>query len=433
MRILVLSKEAWRDEENGGNVLSNIFTGIEAEFAQIYCTSKEPNNNICKIYYQMTDKMMVKNILKCKSIGKHLKYDIFPKKTNNNKEDFSSVQRLHLDFIRVARELVWYFAKWDTPELRQFANDFKPDLIFAPCYGNHYMLRLTRIIAQECSVPVISYISDDFYGNTQFHFSPIYWVNHFLLRKHVRETFPLYRLVYTMTDEQKKQCEKDFNAPMKILRKSGKFDNECEKKSVNSPIRLVYGGGIYLNRWKTLCALAKTIKEINENGMKMVLDIYTASEITSKYARILNDGTHCRMHKAVSMDELKKKYSESDIALHVEGFDLKNRLAVQLSFSTKIVDCLDSGCAVMAICDKKQAGFSYLKNNNAAICISDISELRGVLSNIVDNPDSIIVWQKRAFALGRKNHIEENIRQMLHDDFYEVLGWRQGKNEDITD
>lgn len=422
MRILVLSKEAWRDEENGGNVLSNIFAGFDAEFAQIYCTAKEPNNTVCRIYYQMTDKMMVNNILKRKPIGKTIHYDNATTNPSKEKEDYSSVQKLHWDIVRVAREVVWYLAKWDTNELRKFAKEFKPDLIFAPCYGNHYMLRLTRIIAKECQVPIVSYISDDFYGNKQFHFSPIYWLNHFLLRRHVRQTFPLYDLVYTMTDEQKKQCESAFDAPMKVLRKSGSFDVEREKKDVNSPIKLVYGGGIYLNRWKTLISLTEAIKEINKDGIKMVLDIYTASELAPKATVILNDGINCRMHKPVSTSELKKKYAQSDIALHVEGFDLKNRWAVRLSFSTKIVDCLDSGCAVMAICDEKQAGFSYLKKNNAAICISDLCKLKETLREIVDSPECLIEWQKRAFILGRKNHIKENILKTLYDDFYRVLG-----------
>ena len=59
MRILVLSKEAWRDDQNGGNVLSNIFSGFHAEFAQITCAAAKPSNSLCKKYFQMTDSMMM--------------------------------------------------------------------------------------------------------------------------------------------------------------------------------------------------------------------------------------------------------------------------------------------------------------------------------------------------------------------------------------
>ena len=37
MKVLVISAEVWRNDKNGGNVLSNIFGDTGYEFAQIYC------------------------------------------------------------------------------------------------------------------------------------------------------------------------------------------------------------------------------------------------------------------------------------------------------------------------------------------------------------------------------------------------------------
>ena len=64
MKILIISAEVWRDDTNGGNVLSNIFGGTGYEFAQIYCNPGNPSNFLCKWYYQMTDSMMIKSILR---------------------------------------------------------------------------------------------------------------------------------------------------------------------------------------------------------------------------------------------------------------------------------------------------------------------------------------------------------------------------------
>lgn len=77
MKILIISQEVWRDDTNGGNVLSNIFDGMEAEFAQIYCSPGTPSNGICKRYYQMTDIMVINNILRKLPIGKIVKYENF--------------------------------------------------------------------------------------------------------------------------------------------------------------------------------------------------------------------------------------------------------------------------------------------------------------------------------------------------------------------
>ena len=88
------------------------------------------------------------------------------------------------------------------------------------------MQRLTALVHDALNVPVVSYISDDFYTNKQFKFSPIFWLNHMFIRRRTRKIFRHYSLVYTMTDEQKQQCERDFGANMKILRKNGKFQNQ---------------------------------------------------------------------------------------------------------------------------------------------------------------------------------------------------------------
>ena len=60
MNILVISYEAWRETNNGGNVLSNIFSAFPNEnIAQIYCSGELPENGICKKYFQISDSMLL--------------------------------------------------------------------------------------------------------------------------------------------------------------------------------------------------------------------------------------------------------------------------------------------------------------------------------------------------------------------------------------
>lgn len=421
MKVLILSKEAWREDQNGGNVLSNIFSGFDAEFAQVYCTEAEPSNKVCKLYFQMTDRMMVNNILRWKAIGKIKEYEDYPKYTSPVKESFSGTKRLNWIGVPLARELVWKLARWNNTSLKNFIKNFNPDVIFAPCYGTHYMIKLTKIAKKICDVPVISYISDDFYTNNQINYDPLFWINHFWMRWRVRQVFKLYDLVYTMTDEQKEQCERDLHANMKILRKSGLFEKSKEKTIVHDPIRFIYGGSLYINRWVTLSALAKAMREVNKDGVRMVLDIYTNYDITPEINSNLNDGITSKIHPAVSMKELNEIYANSDVALHVEGFDKKNAFGVRLSFSTKIVDCMDSGCAVMAICEEHQAGLAYLKRNDAAICLTNVNDIKPTLENILNNREILVEYQHKAFELGRKNHMEEDTRKMLENDFRTVM------------
>ena len=420
MKILILSKEAWRDEKNGGNVLSNIFGGFDAEFAQIYCSDELPNNSICKTYFQMSDGMVIAWYKSRKKIGRAFQTE--QASGGNAAPEEKRKPRLPGHYLRLCRELLWNFAKWKTEELANFVREFAPDLIFAPCYGNNYMAHLSEFVHGIFpAVPIVSYISDDFYSFKAFNLLPSYWISQLILRKNTRRAFKLYRFVYTMTEEQKEQCEKAFGAKMKILKKTGDFSTDNVKTQVHTPIRLVFAGGVYLNRYKTLYRIAECIRTLNRDSAKFVLDIYTANPIPQKELQLLNDGRNARVHPVVPLAELKEIYRQSDIALHVESFDFQNRTKVERSFSTKIVDCLDSGCATMAVCHKKQAGLAFLRRNDIGICVSDLKELRSVFCSIAENPEILIEYQKKANQFGLEHLNAETVKAELKKDFESVL------------
>ena len=429
MKVLIISAEVWQEKTNGGNVLSNMFRNMDWEFAQIYCNPGMPENKICSKYYQMTDGMVIRNTFSHKPIGKEFKF-VFEEDESErqiekvelpNQRFYSFFHKYRLGVFYFAKHLLWNISNWKNENLKRFIDDFSPDIIFAPCYGDKFLLRLARFVGDYTGKKIISYISDDHYTLKQFSISPIFWIERFILRSELRKTFPYYSLVYTMTETQKVQCERDLHANMKILRKAAPYVNVQNDKLVNSPIRIVYAGGIYLNRWKTLKMLVDALKEINKDGMRAILDVYTANEITSEISKALNDGINSIIHHSVSQSELAQIYQKSDIALHVESFDLKNRLLVRMSFSTKIVDCLSSGCAIMAICDSKQGGFEYLNSENAAICVSNIEEIKQALSRVIEDKHLIMEYANNAKQCCIRNHDVNKIEEMIKRDFENLV------------
>jgi len=426
MKILILSAEVWRDNTNGGNVLSNLFEGLDAEFAQVYCNPGNPQNQVCKNYYQMTDFMMINNLVKGQMIGTVLHLNHFPDNSSQELEQpisksfYGFFKRYHWLIFDLFRELLWKFARWDNKQLETFILEFKPDIVFAPCYASHYMLRITRFVAKLTNVKVVSYISDDNYSLRQYRFSPLFWINRLLLRRSMRKTFPFYALTYTMTEEQLYELKTSLNANMKILRKGGDFEGDCIKTMVHKPIRMVYAGGIYCGRWKTLAHIGKLLKKINQDEIKMRLDIYTQTGITPEQRKLLNDDSNIFLHQQISQQALTQIYKSSDVALHVESFEKEYKLLTRLSFSTKIVDCLASSCAVMAISWKMHSGLIYLQKEDAAICIDDPSKIEKALQELADNPEIVIKYASKAWKCGKRNHQIESIRAGLHKDIQEI-------------
>lgn len=432
MRILLLTSEVWNDELYPNNNMSNWFTRFkEVEIANVYSSPGTPLNNCCKKYFQFTEKMMLKSIFSKYKAGKKIVFNDFPhtyseidksEKLNHKEKNMYAVLRsFSSETVRLLRDIIWGLGRFNCIELKSFIDEFQPDIIFTQRKASIKMCRIERLVLSLCNAPMVAYTGDDEYSLKQFSVSPVFWMRLFWLRKNLKKNIPNYKIFYCQSKQQMEQFHEEFNSNTKFLVKCGDF-SECNvHTSVNNPINIVYAGKLYCNRWKTLSMLADCIRDINKNGIKFVLNIYTKDNITKRQKVRLSDGVNSFIREPVSACELKEIFKKADIALHVEGFDLKNKLLVKYSFSTKIMECLSSGCAVMAICDESQAGYIYLKQENAAFVATNKQEITDILTKISNSPHLIAEFSSSAFECGIRNHRRDYIQKKLLEDFSDIL------------
>lgn len=418
MKILIVSYELWDGVTNGGNVLSNIFEGYDAELAQIFCVSGTPYNKACKKYFQISDQMVMHR----QKLGKELIFEDYPANIEgaNPRGDKRKTITYFRSSLMLLREMAWGVSKWKTKELEKFILDFKPDIIFAPCNPIPHVLKIQRYAKEIAKCPMVSYVYDDIYSLKKFSLSPVFWFNHFINRGHIRRVFKSYDFVFTMTNKQKSEYEKYFNRPMGILCKGGSFE-EKPRTNITYPVKLIYAGGVYINRWRVLREVKNALAQVNKNGKRAELHIYTANQVSKKQQRAMADNENSFLHSAVSTEELRELYKGSQIALHVESFKLKSKLDTRLSFSTKIVDCLESGCAIVAIGPYGQAGIEYLRENGAALCISSAKEIEKELVALINNPELIEDYSVKGIELGKSEHNNALIKERLNNCFNDLI------------
>lgn len=421
MKILIVSYESWRETNNGGNVLSNIFSAFpDAELAQIYCSGEEPRNALCRKYFRISESLLL-----TKEKGRALPERDYGAPSAEEPEPIEGRINHRIpaplrNAALLARETMWSVFNWKTQALEQFVRAFRPDLVFAPCYYYYHVSMVALHVKRIAGCPMISYISDDNYSLKQLCFAPSFYINRLITRKWIRRMFAESALIYTMTDLQKREYEEIFHRPMKVLCKYAEF--AARSKPVGDPVRFIYAGNLQLNRWRILEALADALSEVNAAGVKAQMHIFSGTSLSDRVMRKLNDGTNAIFRGLVSYEELEKQYRASDIAVFAESFDLKNRLLTRLSFSTKIIDCLNSGCAVLAVGPETHAGMTYLKENDAAICVGSIRDLKSAVRSLAARPELISEYAEKANRLGRKNHSKDVIERQLRQDFYEIAG-----------
>ena len=430
MRVLIIAEEEWNDVITGNGVMTNWFADFDADFAHIYCSPGLPLNDICDKYFQITDSQMLKSLFSKSRAGTQIKKPtealaINAAKVNlQRKGIYKIMKQLSLWFhtpVMMIRDFIWLCGRYNKEGLIKFVSDFNPDIIFCPQYGVPKMWRLERYIHSICKAPMVAFTGDDEVSYMQINYSPLYWIRRWYCRSYFKKTVGIFSHYFMFSDEQAEEYRRDFSISTSQLFKCGLFPEQLECKDVGDPIRLVYAGRLYCNRWKSLAEIGKALREINKNGIKMVLDVYTQETLTKKQAKYLSQDNFIYVKGSVPGTELAGIYKNADIALHVESFDKKYRYATRVSFSTKIIDLMASTCAIMAVCWEKHFGYQYLRDNDAAFCCPSYESILPQLQKICNNPSLITQFQEKAYLCGITKHAKHIIQKQLRTIFQNAI------------
>lgn len=426
MRILVLSNTPWANDNSFGNSFTNIFSGIpDLEFANIYCRYGKVDSELVSESFQITEKQLVKN-LKNKSVPSGA---VIPVHTDSNAAQtekpagFEVGQKKRWMLMFWARDLIWKIGRWCSPELKAFVDDFKPDLIFQPIYYSNYLTRIALFLKKYTGVPMVGYISDDCYTLRQFSLSPLYWLDRLHKRRKVKKVFESCEFVYVISEIQRKEYEQIFSKKCKVLTKCADFSQPPElKEKLNEPLKIVYTGNLGPGRWQSVSYIAKALKNINRETVKAQMYLYSATPLTEKQKAALADGKNSFLMGAVPSSKIEAIQKDADILVHAEGMNLKSRLQVHQSFSTKIVDYLKNARAVFAVGPSDAASIDYFINNASAITATNEAEVEEKLRCYTDKPENIKLYAEKAYECGKKNHSSKIMKKMVNDDLKELVG-----------
>ncbi len=170
-----------------------------------------------------------------------------------------------------------------------------------------------------------------------------------------------------------------------------------------------------------MAEIGRSLQQINKDDERIVLDIYTQEELTTEQKTALCPEHSVYVKGSVTPALLREVYRLADIALHVESLRKRPRLATRLSFSTKIIDLMASSCAIFAMCWERQCGFKYLRDHDAAFCVSTYEGILPMLQRIVDNPLLVQEYARKAYNCGVENHTREKVQKQLKTKFEEVI------------
>lgn len=423
MKILIVSKINWDNNNSFGNTLTTLFADCsDVKFAHLYVVDKKPNNNICQSYCKISEIKLLKSIFNRKiDPWQNLIYDEQNQINIIENEKISLISKF-LKFYRLylllwTEESLWLLGKWKSTNLRKYIKKINPDIIYFPVSQHIFTNRLIWHLKMLSNAKVVLFHADDLLTFNQFSLSPFYWLNRIVIREIIKRTVKLSNISYCISEKQINEYDKILHIKNKLLYKYDNFDIMPKESVNNDIIKLVYTGNINYGRWKNLAKIGKALKKINILNKKAQLDIYTFTPVNNKMLRLLNDMDNIILHAGVTPSEVKKIQSNADILVHVESFSLKEKMLVRLSFSTKIVDYFSRSRCIFAIGKRNTASIDYLISKDSGIVATNNKEIKKKLETLISQPQLIRDYADKAWRCGIENHN----KKIIQNDFYSDL------------
>lgn len=416
MRIIIISNIEWSDENAFGNTISNWFYKMpNVEFMSIYRRYSQPNNLICKKYYKIKPLSIIRNYFTPCNIGEEFEIN----NCNNTIRHSSNLfeKKIIHCFHKLGKSILlfienWLYStkKWKNKKFINSIKLFKPDIVFFFVGSSLADYQITVAIKELIpSCKIVGFIADDVYGVA----------NNKSKKKIIENCISLADLVYGCSEVLVENYSRMFNVKIDILYKGCTFDKDIIQKN-NIIKKIVYAGNLHYGRVKTLAKLAKCIEEHNKrNNAQIELNIYTNEILNNEQKASLNIQGASELFDTKPYREIKEIMDKADITLHVESFDEENIKVVRYSFSTKIIDCLQSSSVLFAIGPSNIASIDFAKKVPGAFVVTNMSDVPIILKQISGEDLYQRSIEMRKFAI--VNFDIKNIQNKILSDFEELV------------
>lgn len=425
MNILFFSQAAWDNKNSVGNTFSNWFDGKpwkDDSFFHMYTRKKMPDNHMNITYYNISAVDIIKGIVRNRDKGTRFNTESLPliqlaneKTCINEQKNINRIHKGKNNIIYYGYELIWRSKLWKDKSFKDFIRMASPDVFFAFATSPYILWPLIRYLKKHTACKVVLLVADDVYGN----YDQCAFYRRGYLKRELEKCILAADKLYGISDEMSELYRKRFGKPVTTLYKGCDLSAE-PKKHLNQPLRFVYAGNLLWGRDDTLAQVAEALEKLNKDSQKAILEIYTGTTITEQIRQKLEKGKNSQILGSRSYEEIKQIMHEADVVLHVESFEEQQKDTVRYSFSTKIIDCLQSGSQVLGIGPAGISSIEYLKKVDGAVVIDQQGQVSYVVEELIQK-NKILENAKQTRQYALQKHELNSVQEKLRDEFEKLL------------
>lgn len=422
-KVLVVSHNPFSENQNNGKTLLNFFRDWPKEkISQLHFTMENPSYLVCENYYRILDLEVLKRYFRLQEkVGsvtdKYENVEINKNKLNKN-SFYNLIKVLFQKNIPIAllfRDFFWNKDYWKTKELEEWLDKQSPDIVFYQSSNCPFSFRIVKWICDERNIPLIMQTTDD-YVTAHFSMDPFFWIHHYKITKWYKWSVKQSNYIIAIGDLMAKEYKARFGGSYKIAMNSVSIDDSFDYENTGN-IKFLFAGNLGLNRWKVIVKIAEALRELETEGFDAELEIYSLVEPKKNILEKMNLSSKIGFKGSLNQEELKMKVKNSDVLIHVEAFDRKNRNITRLSISTKIPEYMGSKKCIFAVGPNDVASMQYIENNNLGVVLNTLnkSRLKTMLIELINNKALRKTYTENAMKTVEARHNLDQTKTMIRE------------------
>ena len=426
-KILFITMDCWSSYNSA--TTANTFASLSENYdsnqmASLYLREEIPTSKQCCKFFSISENAVLRSVLKPNTItGKVFSRDEMSvtqrdicniEKTKERYKKFGVKRNRILLF---AREIMWLIGRWKSKELKEFLDDFKPDIVMYGMEGYCYFHRIVRYVLKSTGAKGIGYFWDDNFTYIQHKPTVGFLLHRYMQRRSLKKTVKITQDFFAISPKTKQEADEFFDINCTILTKPVDIVMNNRSRGSNGKIKIVYTGNLKIGRLDTLKVISDVLDEERNLFDKFIFEIYSGTTIADEDIELFNEAI--KFKGSIPSEQVNDVQREDDVLLLIEDFQGENKLTARLSFSTKTTDYLGQGKCIFAIGNSDIASIEYLSENDCAICASSKKEIRDAMLRLINNPNLISEYGNKALQVGKVNHsraiMEERVNKIIGD------------------
>lgn len=422
-RVLVISGVPFCQENATGITMSNMFARWPHDKLALLYIARTPDRSICDTLFQLGEwRWFLLSYLARPVLSKRwrrLSTEVPGAAVGAPHTAPSPLAQAHR-FIRLVNEFVPVFAMG---KVHDFIRRFQPEVIYTTL-GSMKLVRFVTAIARRYALPVVAHFYDDW---PAFFYSDGY-LGGMPQRALQQALTALFRYVprglcigEEMAEEYTTRYQIPFSPMMNCI-DDALFDVAESTEHADSLV-MTYIGGLHLNRWKSLCEIARCT-----NG-QCLLKIFAPPDDIRRFAEAFAEFPHVQLG-SLTPDQTFAEMKRADVLIHVESFDEDTIAYARVSVSTKIPQYMAARRPILAYGPGALASMRVIQRAHAGVAVTaqQADALNAAVQLLLGNARQREEWAESGYAYARRTYAQSVTSAQLREVLRDAVNRRHAPN-----